>query len=374
MQRLFRLIRELIRNKHLSPKRLPLLCLSFFRFILTEPVRWYEVAVKENKAKKRILKQDPVFIIGHWRSGTNFFHNMLIQDPQLGYLNQYKVVSPDLFMTTESGLKPLIEKLIRKRRTKDVFHKNQAGMDMGAEIDISHLFHYFAVNPHLGHIFPKNADYYFDKYLFFETITSKEKTKWQRSYDLLIKKLDAFYEGRQIILKSPVNTARIKEILKMYPRARFIYLYRNPYDIFYSNLKLWSTILNTFSLQEISQQEIRHQVFRVYRKMMNHYRKDRELIPEVNLVEVRYEYFIRNPLDHLRQIYEQLEIGGFERARPYLEAFYNQHYRSPTPHHYRKADVEAIQKEWSTALKDHPYPDPLKKKETDTNPKETVTN
>ena len=42
--------------------------------------------------------KDPVFIIGHWRSGTTFIHNVLSQDSQFGYCSTYQTVFPHLML------------------------------------------------------------------------------------------------------------------------------------------------------------------------------------------------------------------------------------------------------------------------------------
>jgi hypothetical protein len=41
------------------------------------------------------------------------------------------------------------------------------------------------------------------------------------------------YAPKPLLLKSPVHTARIPLLLKLFPRARFVYLHRNPYEVSY---------------------------------------------------------------------------------------------------------------------------------------------
>lgn len=44
------------------------------------------------------LEHDPVFILGHWRSGTTFVHNVFSCDTHFGYNTTYQTVFPHLMM------------------------------------------------------------------------------------------------------------------------------------------------------------------------------------------------------------------------------------------------------------------------------------
>ena len=44
------------------------------------------------------LDNAPVFILGHWRSGTTFVHNVLSCDKHFGYNTTYQTVFPHLMM------------------------------------------------------------------------------------------------------------------------------------------------------------------------------------------------------------------------------------------------------------------------------------
>ena len=70
-----------------------------------------------------------------------------------------------------------------------------------------------------------------------------------------VKSLSYRNDSRRLILKSPPSTARIGVLLEAFPRAKFVYLYRNPYDVFYSMRKLWEKEIDLFSLQILSPSE-----------------------------------------------------------------------------------------------------------------------
>lgn len=42
----------------------------------------------------------------------------------------------------------------------------------------------------------------------------------------------------RLLIKSPVHTGRVKTLLSIFPDAQFIYIHRNPYEVFQSALHL----------------------------------------------------------------------------------------------------------------------------------------
>ena len=64
--------------------------------------------------------------------------------------------------------------------------------------------------------------------------------------------------------------------------------------------------------------ESKEYILHVYQRMYEKYLEDRALIPSGNLVEVRYEDFVRDPLPQVQRIYTALGLPAFAEAE---EAF-----------------------------------------------------
>ena len=71
-----------------------------------------ERAIFERKANSFRLKRQPLFLIGHWRSGTTFLHELLAQDDQFYAPTTYQCMQPHHFLFTESWVKPVFSVLI----------------------------------------------------------------------------------------------------------------------------------------------------------------------------------------------------------------------------------------------------------------------
>ena len=66
------------------------------------------------------LPADPIFILGHWRSGTTFLHELLALDTeQLAYPNTFEVMSPQTFLSTEPLLSRWLAQLVPDHRPMD---------------------------------------------------------------------------------------------------------------------------------------------------------------------------------------------------------------------------------------------------------------
>lgn len=170
-----------------------------------------------------------------------------------------------------------------------------------------------------GYYFPENFERQFEKHILFKNNPSSEK-KWMLNFDHFLKKLTVVNGDKSLLLKSPANTARVKSILSLYPDAKFIHIYRNPFDVFQSHLHLFKKLLPLLSFQEVSDETLEEIVFRVYIQIHEKYFNERDLIPKGNLVDVRYEDLIAEPLYNIEKIYDTLNLHGFEKAKPAIEA------------------------------------------------------
>src|SRR5687768_2134430 len=61
----------------------------------------------------------PVFILGHWRSGTTLLHELLVRDPRHGYPNTCQCFNPCHFLLTEQLVRRYFQWVLPSRRIMD---------------------------------------------------------------------------------------------------------------------------------------------------------------------------------------------------------------------------------------------------------------
>lgn len=350
---------QLKKHGAFSVNNIPRIAAFYAKLAIQEPFRIIEKINHYNDIKDYTLEYDPIFVIGHWRSGTSFLQYLLGQDPQLGYLNKFQAVFPDVFLQSENFLKSMVERipdtlnLVQDAQNMSI----NLDLDSPSEIEIALTTMISPTSLHWGHIFPKDAWEYFNKYLFFDTATENEIEKWKRDYAHLISKVAMKSDERQILIKSPGNACRIPQLLDLYPNAKFIFIHRNPYDVFYSSQKLWNTLIDNLALQSFSQQEIESEIIKVYKKLMGMYIEQRSEVPDGQLAEIRFENFVSDPVSELNSVYKELSIPAFEKAKPHFEVFLSQKTEGKSSdYNYDPNVMNELNKEWKFAFEEWNYP------------------
>lgn len=357
-------------HRVVTRKKYKLIAAYYLKLLAREPFRIIENIKFNNETIKNIeLEEDPVFILGHWRSGTSFLQYLLAKDPQFGYLSKFQTFFPDVFLSSEKFVKPILDSIAKFIPITGAMDRISINVDWESpgELDIALTTLVSTVTPHWGHVFPQDGQKYFEKYLFFDEATDKEIAQWQRLHTYLLKKITLKHGGKQVLIKSPGNTARVEKLLELYPNAKFVYIHRNPYDVFYSNRKLWDMILDNLSFQELKQEQVDEKIFEIYSRVMQKYLTQRELIPEGNLAEIRFEEFTSEPIEVLSGVYDQLNIRGFDTAKPHFNDFLQQIDSSgPSSYEFEPEIIQMINDRWDFSLDEWSYPNPLPE------PKETV--
>jgi hypothetical protein len=119
-------------------------------------------------------------------------------------------------------------------------------------------------------------------------------------------------DGKTIVLKSPADTFRIKVLLEMFPRARFIHITRHPFAVFPSTVHLWRRLYRHEGLQLPDYRGLHDYIFQVFNRMYKRFDEDRRLLAPSQFCEVRYEDLVSHPIEQMRAVYARLGLGAFE--------------------------------------------------------------
>ncbi|MEA2053735.1 MAG: sulfotransferase [Candidatus Thermoplasmatota archaeon] len=208
------------------------------------------------------VEPEPVFIVGHFRGGTTYLHYLMSHDTNMSYVSTFQTMAPRNFIFMEKFFKKLLSDSLPETRPMDDV-KMAADYPYEEEYAMANLSPY---SPYHGWYFPRKMRGYFDKYVLFKS-PDKIVKRWQQTYSYLLKKV-VYREGKnRILLKNPSNTGRIKQLIDIYPDAKFIHLYRNPYEVFYSTKRLYDGIMPIFALQKYDMGEIEENIFYFYSAM-----------------------------------------------------------------------------------------------------------
>lgn len=328
------------------------------KYVLTKYVRrlldpFYRI--NERRYEALPVMQDmeaPVFIIGHWRSGTTYAHNLLSCDDSFGYCSTYQTVFPHLMLWGRPFFKRCMAAVMPSSRPTD-------SMALGPDLPQEEEFALSNMTPCSHYhfwMFPRRMAEYRDRYLTFAAATDAERGEFMDAQDKVMR-IALHVSGKRCFLsKNPPHTGRVGMLLRRYPKARFIYLVRNPYVVYESTHNFFSATLQAVAMQSITAEELDRQIVLNYRALYGSYEADKRLIPEGQLFEVRFEDLEAAPIQTVQRMYERLSLGDFERARPAMERYLG------TQRGYRKKKyvfgertLQTVGQNWGEALRQWGY-------------------
>lgn len=322
---------------------------------LWAPLRLIERVVYGRRLRNTRIDPSPVFILGHWRTGTTLLHYLMNQDANFGSVSLFQTLLPASFLSARGFLGPLMRRFVPATRPMD---------NMELALDLPQEEEYATCNLcehslYVGWYFPKRMRELFHKCVLFDDAAPGAVDRWKQVYLDVLRKATLHAGGKPLLLKNPANTARIAQLLEMFPDARFIHIHRDPYAVFRSTQKLHRSVYDMVGLQRVGDEEIQDNVLHMYRELMRRYLDTRGLIPEGNLVEVRYEDLEQRPMQELERVYAALRLPGLEEARPGMEAHLaTQKNYVKNRHVFTPRDIARVRREWQFAFDQWGYAHP----------------
>ena len=309
-------IRLLWRNRFaVSPSRIAM-ALIVTLIAMFNALLWVQQALIFGRRIRRTrIEQHPIFVIGHWRSGTTLLHELLVLDRRHATPNTYACFAPNHFLASGWLFKRCLWFLIPSRRPMDNvplgFDRPQedefALLNMGVGSPYSTIA--FANRP------PQQQDF-----LDFKGVSSEALNDWKRAFVWFLKCI-TLRNPKRIVLKSPPHTCRIKVLLELFPDARFIHIVRDPYVVFPSTVNLWKRLYYRDGLQKPHCRGLEEHVFATLTRMYEAFESDRQRIGPGRYCEVRYEDLAKDPIQQMRMIYDRLELDQFDQVLPALEQY-----------------------------------------------------
>lgn len=307
--------------------------------------------------RETTLDRDPIFIIGHWRSGTTHLHNILSRDPQFSWITFLQTSMPWDFLSKLKIGPSIIERFLPKTRGMDnvrlsLDSPQEEEMALGNMGDLCYYYCYY---------FPSYHQEIYRRSILLEDLSEQELSELASTYRYLAKKLAYRPEnrGKRLLFKNPASTARAPFLHTTFPGAKFVHIVRNPFEVFCSTLQHFQRIMPAFAWQEWEKIDFEEVTLQSYTIIMRRYLEIRESLPDECLMEVRYEELIRAPLAVIERIYEHfgIEAGetGMNRIGAYLE---EQEGYQKNRYTLTRPQIDLIRNSWAFALDEWGYDRP----------------
>lgn len=306
--------------------------LIFWSTMLT-PLYWLET-LWFSFTRKTTVHPEPVFIIGHWRSGTTYLHYLMANDKQFGYCSNADAFMPGALLTGRWLTRKILALRLPKTRPMDEvkLHVDAPQEEEFAMMLLTPFSAYF------NFVFPRSFKQLLLNSLVFNPNDPTYIDGWRHHYSQFIKKLSFRCKGKRLLLKNPANTARITHLIRIFPKAKFIYLHRDPTEVKISTLRMFRSMTKINALQEFPDTSLKEEVEKIHRVVLGEYETQRKSIGPGNLIEIEYTDLITDPLLTVKRIYGSLSISGFDASQPNFERFIEDQ-KNYVPHQYQSSSV-----------------------------------
>jgi omega-hydroxy-beta-dihydromenaquinone-9 sulfotransferase len=282
----------------------PLYILRLILLIPTSLLSEFFTVVEKLKYRKKLrqttVENPPVFIIGHWRSGTTFLHQLISLDKQFTSPTVIQTVIPDHFLFSSKYWVPVLRKAMPQKRPMDeVEMKPLDPME-----DEWALLRLGAPTPMLKIFFPSPETRFYtgtDEFI----PSGKNLIKWKKSILLFLTKI-TFLTHKRIILKNPYHTPRISLLASIFPGAKFIHIVRHPYKIVPSAINMWNIVAGENAFRGGWKEPTTEETAMAVNDFWLSVNQNKMMLPEGSFSEVMYEALEKDPVGEIKRIYTEL--------------------------------------------------------------------
>lgn len=278
-------------------------------------LRWLQHGLHGERIRRSGTPKSPIFVLGHWRTGTTLLHELLILDDRHTSPTTLQCFEPCHFLLSKDFLTKYANFLLPDKRPMD----NMAAGWARPQEDEFALALLGLPSTYTDFAFPGNPP--LDPGALNLNLPPRSLCAWKRGFLRFIQGIH-YADPRRLVLKSPPHTARIPALLELFPDAKFVHLVRDPVTLFASTVNLWMSMAKRHGFQKpLQDKALEEKVFREFRTIHDSYEAAKGMIPAGNIVEVRYEEFVKDLVGNTRKVYEALDLGDFGGALPKLEAY-----------------------------------------------------
>ena len=287
------------------------------------------LAEKKNysrKIRETVISKPPIFIIGHWRTGSTYLHQLFNLDPGFTTPNMVQTVIPDHFLFSTKYYVPILNKTMPKKRPMDnvalsPFEPQEeefALVRMGSESPIEKL------------IFPSEKRYFLEGYDQYVPHAKKLDT-WKKNLVTFYRKL-TLSTGNQIVSKNPFHTMRLALLAELFPGAKFIHIIRDPLIVVPSTIRMWNIVAADNKLKKGWKKPTIGEVASVLGSYLEYVAEESEKLGTQQFSEVQFEDLEKDPLGELKRIYTELDLSFTDTFESDVRRFVseNSNYRKNT--------------------------------------------
>ncbi len=261
----------------------------------------------------------PLIVVGMPRSGTTYLHRLLSLDPAMRPLRFWQVAHP---------IAPAGKDKRRRQTTKDLKWIKR----MAPELDAKHYLHadepeecLFLLNPTF-----KSLAFWVSSpvYSYLDWLKQQDGFAAYSFYRDQLQIFQAEDLSRPLVLKSPVHTGYLTELLAAIPEAKIVFTHRDATAVQGSANSLFRTLFGLVS-DRVDVPRMARANFDMLTEAADRAMRAREQFaaqiqqssePRNPVVDVRYDDLLQQPIACVERIYQHFGMAVSDAFRSALEA------------------------------------------------------
>ena len=257
--------------------------------------------------------EGPVFVLGHWRSGTTLLHELLALDKQLEAPTTYQCLNPHSFLLSADGLVHRGAPIVRPAGDRLVSSASPQEEEFA-------LFCRGATSPCEIVVFP-SALARIGSLSDPRQYSESEQKVWEEILVSFLRGITYRAKGKRLLLKSPSNTFRVSTLCRLFPNAAFVQIVREPTAVVLSAVETWQKMWARYALGATPPAAaLEELVIDGYLAM------DAKMTESIrslahHLITIRYEELVLSPYETVERIYEALNLDKAELSRTRIDQF-----------------------------------------------------
>jgi hypothetical protein len=338
--------RQLRRNWQLKPSPILLWQTLLPGTVFSAMTGLQQTVSREQLASANL--HNAVVVLGYWRSGTTLLHELLCLDTRYTFPTTHACMNPHHFLFSEasalasegsSAQRPMDEMEVRPGSPQE---DEFALLSLGARSPYEALL--------IPKILPEAL-----KLTDPRDLSPQDEKRWREVFLRFLAGVSVRGTGRPMVLKSPTHGARVSTLRELLPDARYILIVRDPVTNFESVVRMWRKMFETYALGPIpSDDDIREAVLADRLRFEAKLASATSDLPGNRFKAISYESLVADPVGRVEQLYQHLELGGFEPVREALvaETKRRSDYRAKAALPSDKWQ-QRIKSDWATMLEQH---------------------
>jgi omega-hydroxy-beta-dihydromenaquinone-9 sulfotransferase len=312
------MLTKLVRRLGISwrPKYLARLFFLLQGGLWSSLLAWRENRLNGKRISEAPNPPPPVFIVGHWRTGSTYLHQLLNCDPALNAPTIFQCSFPESFISARSFAVPIMFPFVRGHRPMD---NVKVGLNEPHEDEYA-LFRLSGFSPLERFIFPRNERYFLLNDETFLPTNQSSLATWKTSLLRFVKKLH-FASGQRAVLKNPFHSLRIPLLRELFPEALFIHIHRNPLNVIPSTVHMWSVFGRQNAMRSEWSPPSVADVISGFSYISTRLKDDLAGLPQERCASIAFEELEQDPIKIMKDVYSRLGLDFSEATATNITKF-----------------------------------------------------